>query len=156
MRPRCESGSSASSESSASSPWRKVSSRTRDMSSTPPGSDPFDQLLKQVARTPAEEHGGRSPVAPGELVGRFEIMRPIGRGSFGVIFRALDTELGRHVAVKLVRPERLGAPKLVELFRTEAEAAARLNHPNIVTIHDVGCTTARRTSYSSSSKGRRW
>jgi TolB-like protein len=74
---------------------------------------------------------------PGQVVGRFEIVREIGRGGFGVVYEAKDVELGRTVALKAVLPT--AAPNVREdrLLR-EAEAAARLSHPNIVTVHDVG------------------
>ncbi len=111
---------------------------------SPESPSSFDDLLKQLARTPDETDGG-AIVAPGVVfVGRFEIIRRLGRGGFGVVYQARDTELGRHVAVKLVRPDRLEeqAPAsrtgLLDVFRREAEAAAKLNHPNIITIHDYG------------------
>jgi WD40 repeat protein len=79
---------------------------------------------------------------PGSRLGRFEILDEIGRGGFGIVYRARDTELGRHVAVKVMRiallPGASHGAMLVDLFRSEAEAAARLNHPNVVTIHDTG------------------
>jgi serine/threonine protein kinase/tetratricopeptide (TPR) repeat protein len=74
---------------------------------------------------------------PGAVVGRFELVRELGRGGFGVVWEARDRELGRAVAFKAVRAG--GDPGLREerLLR-EAEAAARLSHPNIVTLLDVG------------------
>jgi len=110
----------------------------------PESPNTFDDLLVQLARTPDETDLGAN-VAPGvSFVGRFEIMHLLGRGGFGVVYQARDTELGRHVAVKLVRPDRLEeqAPAnrtwLLDVFHREAEAAAKLNHPNIITIHDYG------------------
>ncbi len=69
------------------------------------------------------------PVVPG-----CEKVEPIGEGGMGEVFRAYDTNLRRHVAVKRVRLER-ESPDRLRRFRTEAEALARLGHPHIVTAH---------------------
>ncbi len=69
------------------------------------------------------------------VIGRFELMRELGRGGFGVVYEARDRELGRTVAFKAVRAG--SGPREDRLLR-EAEAAARLSHPNIVTLFDVG------------------
>lgn len=75
----------------------------------------------------------------GKRIGRFEIVAVQGRGQFGVVYRARDTQLGRMVAVKVMRlPGRQDRAIVETLFRTEAAAAARLQHPNIVTLHDHG------------------
>lgn len=76
------------------------------------------------------------PPAPGEVIGRFELLREVGRGSFGVVYEARDRELLRSVAFKLVRAGRLAVGD--EQLRREAEVIARLSHPNLVTIFDVG------------------
>ncbi len=69
---------------------------------------------------------------------RYEILEEIGRGGMGIVFRARDRRLGREVALKKL-PENLRAiPHAVKLFLREARAAASLNHPNIVTVHDAG------------------
>lgn len=94
-------------------------------------------LLQELARAPMEVNRVLDGFHPGQVVGRFEIVREIGRGGFGVVYEAKDVELGRTVALKAVLPT--AAPNVREdrLLR-EAEAAARLSHPNIVTVHDVG------------------
>jgi tetratricopeptide (TPR) repeat protein/tRNA A-37 threonylcarbamoyl transferase component Bud32 len=97
-------------------------------------------LLVELAQSPPQA-GSEAEVAafaPGTRFGRFEIVRELGRGGFGVVYEALDRDLGRRVAFKVVRAGR-GSPGLREerLLR-EAEAAARLSHPNLVTLHDVG------------------
>jgi eukaryotic-like serine/threonine-protein kinase len=75
----------------------------------------------------------------GQRIGRFEIVAVQGRGQFGVVYRARDTQLGRMVAVKVMRLRGQRDRSVVEtLFRAEAAAAARLQHPNIVTLHDHG------------------
>lgn len=77
--------------------------------------------------------------AVGRRIGRFELVAVLGRGQFGVVYRARDTQLGRMVAVKVMRRAgRQDRPIRETLFQTEAAAAARLQHPNIVTLHDYG------------------
>ncbi|HEX3479287.1 MAG TPA: protein kinase [Kofleriaceae bacterium] len=75
----------------------------------------------------------------GTRIGRFEITGVQGRGAFGIVYRARDTELGRMVALKLMQPPARSRRSPSEaMFLTEAAAAARLQHPNIVTLHDYG------------------
>ena len=95
-------------------------------------------LLHQLAREPAgSSEEAPIPLLPGEVVGRFELLREIGRGGFGIVYEARDRELGRLVAFKSLRGG--GKPDLArEQLLSEAEAAARLSHPNIVTLFDVG------------------
>ncbi len=96
-------------------------------------------LLEELVRVPAGASGDMwlRALRPGAVVGRFELVAEIGRGGFGVVWEARDRELGRAVAFKAVRGG--GQPKLrEERLRREAEAAARLSHPNIVTLYDVG------------------
>ncbi len=65
-------------------------------------------------------------------------MREIGRGGFGLVFEAEDTHLRRRVAIKVLRPERGSAPRTLEWIQREGEAAAKVHHPTVVTLHDVG------------------
>jgi TolB-like protein/Tfp pilus assembly protein PilF len=95
-------------------------------------------ILKEIARDPEGDPSSWDRVLrPGALIGRFELVRELGRGGFGVVWEARDRELSRRVAFKAVRagPQReVSAQRLL----LEAEAAARLTHPNIVTLFDVG------------------
>jgi serine/threonine protein kinase len=75
---------------------------------------------------------------PGDVLGRFRLEREIGRGGFGRVFCATDLELGREVALKLIRAGGGGSTPPSEWVRREAEAAAHLRHRNIVTLHDAG------------------
>ena len=75
---------------------------------------------------------------PGMSVGPFLVERELARGGMGIVYAARDERLGRRVALKLLRPELLTVASDVERHRLEAEAAARLRHPNIVGIHEVG------------------
>jgi WD40 repeat protein len=92
------------------------------------------------------ECGGsfRLAVPPGTVtvpdlraLGRFRLLECVGRGSFGVVWRARDTALDRVVALKIPHPALLDSADFLERFRREARAAAQLRHPGIVTVHEV-------------------
>ena len=75
----------------------------------------------------------------GARLGPFEILTPLGAGGMGEVYRARDTRLDRTVAIKVLPSELLNAPgRRVERFRREALAVARITHPHICTLHDVG------------------
>ena len=76
---------------------------------------------------------------PGARLGSYEIVAPIGAGGMGEVYRARDVRLGRDVAVKTIASELAGDPGSLERFQREARAVATISHPNIVTIHDIGC-----------------
>ncbi|MBK9967906.1 MAG: protein kinase [Holophagales bacterium] len=84
-------------------------------------------------------------LAPGFRLGPYEIAAPLGEGGMGVVFSARDTRLGRTVAIKLLRPEAVDDPERTRRFLQEAKAVSALNHPNIVTVHDLGEDPVRGT-----------
>jgi len=75
---------------------------------------------------------------PGDQLGPYTIVAPMGAGGMGVVYRARDTRLGREVAVKVIRAGLLAGDSARRRFRQEAMALARLNHPNIAAVYDVG------------------
>ena len=75
--------------------------------------------------------------SPFPAAGRYEILAEIGRGGMGVVYRARDTRLDRIVALKRLSQHLRDHPRAVALLLQEARSAARLNHPNIVTVYDV-------------------
>ena len=81
----------------------------------------------------------------GSTLGRFEITDKLGEGGMGVLYRARDTRLGRTVAIKFLRPEVMADPARSQRFLQEAKAVSALNHPNIVTLHDIGEDETRGT-----------
>ncbi len=112
-------------------------SEPRDPSEVRPGT--LTSLLEELVRDRRRGRDGdeERTIQAGTVVGRFEIVREIARGGFGVVYEAKDRELGRRVAFKVLRVQ--GGREVVEerLFN-EAEAAARLSHPNVVTLYDLG------------------
>jgi serine/threonine protein kinase/tetratricopeptide (TPR) repeat protein len=94
-------------------------------------------LLEEIAAEPEPREPDPAGLPAGCVIDRFEIVRELGRGGFGVVYEARDRELLRSVAFKLVRPGKAAGTGEAQLAR-EAEAIARLSHPNIVTLYDVG------------------
>jgi serine/threonine-protein kinase len=74
----------------------------------------------------------------GQQLGPFSIVAELGRGGMGIVYRAYQPSLAREVALKVLPSWFASQPAFAERFQTEARAAARLHHPNIVTVHDVG------------------
>src|SRR5690242_14672725 len=85
------------------------------------------------------------PLASGSRLGSYEILAPLGVGGMGEVYRARDSRLGRDVAVKVLPSERSSDPDRRRRFEQEARSASALNHPNILTIHEIG--TAGDTIY---------
>jgi serine/threonine protein kinase/formylglycine-generating enzyme required for sulfatase activity/tetratricopeptide (TPR) repeat protein len=75
-----------------------------------------------------------------ERIGRFRVLKLLGQGGFGKVFLAHDVDLKRPVAIKMPNPERVARPEDVEAYLEEARILARLDHPQIVPVHEVGRT----------------
>lgn len=71
-------------------------------------------------------------------IGRYDVLERIGQGGMGVVYSAFDEELDRKVAIKLLLAEELQGDNARLRFKREAQAMARLSHPNVVTVHEVG------------------
>ena len=94
------------------------------------------------------------PISPGDKLGPYEIIAPIGKGGMGEVYRARDPRLNRDVAIKV------SAAQFSERFEREAQAIAALNHPNICQIYDVGpnylvMEYQRRSAKGTTSRSRR-
>src|SRR5213080_4178155 len=74
----------------------------------------------------------------GQRLLHYEILETLGRGGMGVVYKARDTHLDRFVAIKVLPPEKVADPGRKARFVQEAKAASALNHPNIITVHDIG------------------
>jgi Tol biopolymer transport system component/tRNA A-37 threonylcarbamoyl transferase component Bud32 len=77
------------------------------------------------------------PLSSGDKLGPYEILAPIGAGGMGEVFRAKDSRLGRTVALKILRCDKIADIERRGRFLQEARTASALNHPNIVTLHDI-------------------
>ena len=77
-------------------------------------------------------------LAVGAKLGHYKILSPIGAGGMGEVYRARDTRLKRDVAIKILPEHLMQNLVAVERFAREARAASALNHPNIITIFDIG------------------
>jgi serine/threonine-protein kinase len=101
------------------------------------GQDLFDRLAPDLAPAirPNPPTASRATPSPGERVGGFELIEELGRGGMGVVYRARQTNLGRTVAIKMIRSQ--DEAELAR-FRVESEAIARLQHANIVQLFEVG------------------
>jgi len=94
-----------------------------------------------LPRRQVEAHGGDTVVGTepgGSLVGAYEILDKLGGGGMGDVYRARDPRLDRVVALKTLSPKLVSDADFVQRFQKEARAAARLNHPNIVQIYELG------------------
>src|SRR5690349_15330069 len=110
--------------------------------------DQFSSLVAPIrVDTPAPPHArssgsvvldARAPLAAGCLVGEYELLDDLACGGMGVVYKARHRTLGRVVALKMIRAGALALPEDLARFRLEAEAAALLDHPNIVPIYEVG------------------
>ena len=114
-------------------------------------------LSKEVAGdqrkgTASSLHGvltGPKSISPGEetapaRLGRYRITGKLGEGGFGAVYKGHDDELRRDVAIKVPHPHRLTQPKDFDAYLVEARILARLDHPNIVPVYDVGSTSDGR------------
>jgi serine/threonine protein kinase len=108
-------------------------------------------LLRQALEGPEKEAEGTTgawspspgfaPPAPAQLAGHFphlDVLHLLGQGGMGAVYKARQTKLDRLVALKILPPEVARDPAFAERFAREARALARLNHSNIVTVHDFG------------------
>src|SRR5881409_3884239 len=77
-------------------------------------------------------------LAAGGKLGPFEILAPLGAGGMGEVYRARDSRLGREVAIKVLPAAFSADADRLRRFEQEARAASALNHPNIITIHEIG------------------
>ena len=78
------------------------------------------------------------PLSPGDKLGPYEILSPIGAGGMGEVYRAHDPRLARHVAIKVLPTGLAKDPQALARFEREAKAVAALSHPNILAIFDIG------------------
>ena len=114
--------------------------RSRARPPAGPPSGPDDRPT-EVLTSPDGAAGATPPAAeapPDEGFGDYRLLREIGRGGMGVVYKARQTSLDRVVAIKMILGSRFAAPEQRRRFHVEARSAARLTHPNVVKIFDAG------------------
>ena len=101
---------------------------------------PGDRFIEEPAvEVAAEDDAHEKPESLlGQQLGSYQILSLLGTGGMGVVYKARDTRLNRSVAIKVLPPDQLSDPERKRRFIQEARAASALNHPNIITIHDIG------------------
>ena len=105
--------------------------------------DQVESLRREIAEAREATRSATPNEAPnlpaGEVLGgRYEIVEEVGRGGMGMVYRALDRELGGQVAIKTLRPELVCNPALVERFKTEIRLARQISDKHVVRTHDIG------------------
>jgi tetratricopeptide (TPR) repeat protein len=142
--------------------WRAVAAPVRASTSRDerPGGTRYDPLLPEPTETASGSLDVRlperslpatdpedapmglvqwaEPMGPSSRIGRFVVLEELGRGGMGVVYAAYDGELDRRVAIKLVHDHGVGDPRQRQRVLAEARALARLSHPNVVHVYDVG------------------
>jgi eukaryotic-like serine/threonine-protein kinase len=98
----------------------------------------YVDILRRLGHRTATPVMSELEDTPPLRLGRFEIVGTLGQGGFGIVYLAVDPTLGREVALKVPRPEVLITPDVRRRFLREARAAAGLDHPNIIGVHEVG------------------
>ncbi len=96
------------------------------------------RLSKSKTRKPLGTKNGSNTDSQRRMIGSYQILEEIDRGGMGIVFKALDPALNRIVALKIIRSGRLASESDVQRFHAEAKAAAKLDHPGIVAVHEVG------------------
>ncbi len=106
---------------------------SRDAPASPGDDSTDDAILRRIARAPV-----RPPPSDPARISRFRIEGRLGAGGMGVVYRAIDEQLGREVAVKVMPAGLEESGERRRRFVTEARAAAAINHPNVATVYEVG------------------
>src|SRR5262249_46652649 len=88
------------------------------------------------------DEGATTGWTPSQYFGKYEVIEMVGQGGFGTVYKALDPELDRVVALKVPRSGNLAGPHELKRFLREGRSVAQLRHPGIVSVHEVGTSDA--------------
>ncbi len=124
-----------------------------------PRPDRDDSVLARIEKrgTPAphvllgDAPAGDTPVlkpAGGDVVGRYQLHGEIARGGVGIVLKGRDIDLGREVAMKVIRPEYADQPEILRRFIEEAQIGGQLQHPGIVPVYELGMRDDRRVFFT--------
>src|SRR4051812_13729116 len=101
--------------------------------------NPFEERQEKLKWFLGEPSEPAEPVpVAGRRIGRYTLIDVLGEGGMGVVFRAVDEELGREVALKMLKTAQVYSATQIERFQREARSTARLRHPGIATLHEIG------------------
>jgi WD40 repeat protein len=99
----------------------------------------IDSILAEMSNDPTDVQGqGGRDLPPGSRLGPYRLMRELGRGGMGVVYEAVHETLGRTVALKVLLPRLFAQQEATRRFLREQRVVSRLEHPHIVTVHEVG------------------
>src|SRR5262249_34665972 len=104
-----------------------------------------------TGRPPSEPETGTAPPETARLierVGRYHVLGEIGRGGMGTVLCSRDPELGRDLALKLMRGDCASRPDVVQRFREEAQVGGQLQHPGVVPVYELGRTDEGRPYFT--------
>src|SRR6185295_2513362 len=123
-------------------PSAAADTATRMRHTPDPPSEPTEpyregERERAEAATGPDQPQPPDPIHRGSTIGRYLVLQRLGEGGMGVVYAAYDAELDRKVALKLLRPTRDSDEGHARLLR-EAQAMARVSHPNVIAVHDVG------------------
>jgi serine/threonine-protein kinase len=107
-------------------------------STHPPGACPDDGATTPLGALIASTKAAEAELAPGVMIGEYEIVRPIGAGAYGDVYAGEHPLIGKRVAVKVLRRSYASNPRVVSRFIAEARVVNRIRHPNIIDIFSFG------------------
>ena len=119
--------------------WLESSEQTLDRPIGPVGDDGDRSRGATPVKTTEPSRPGSTPIAIGQLwASRYDVLAHLGTGGMGSVYKAHDRVLDEAVALKLLKPELLRDPHLLELFKSEIRLARRVRHPNVCSIYEFG------------------